>query len=166
MLLDKGFIQSSAIHSFSVPIHPLYSRIAKPGSWRQQVQEEDILLPSDTLQLLLKDPKTCPGQKGHIIPPASYEAAPLPPPNWMCLKKLQRKTRGHPNKLPEPPQLTSFNVSTLSSLWISYTCLIKFRGKGNLLQLPSGSRQGTPWTDSQSTTVHHLSSTSVKVPAL
>jgi len=56
------------------------------------------LQPNQTLQLLLGDPKTFPGQKGNKIPPASSATALGSPP------------RRHPNQMPKPPQLTPFDA--------------------------------------------------------
>jgi len=95
-------------------IHPsIIFRLSKVWSWRQGVQEAnpDIPLPSNTLQLLMGHPKAFLGQKGYIILPASSGAALGPPPTWTCPTNLQRgAARRHPNKIPEPPQLTLFDV--------------------------------------------------------
>jgi len=74
----------------------IFGRLSEIGSRRQQVQERnlDLPLPSNTLQLLLGDPKAFPGQKGHIIPPTSPGSAPKPPPSGTCPKTFQGRRPG------------------------------------------------------------------------
>ena len=93
-LLWPGVAASHCAH-FDNPafIHPsIFVRLSEVESWRQKIQ--DILLPSDTLQLLLGDPEAFPGQKGHIIPPASPGSAQGLLPVGLIWKNLQREVTG------------------------------------------------------------------------
>jgi len=56
------------------------SRLSRPPT--------DFLLPSNTLQLLLGDPKAIPGQIRYIIPPAGSGSAPGSPASRMCPENL------------------------------------------------------------------------------
>lgn len=52
-----------------------------------------------------------PGQMRCIISPLSSGSTPRSPPSWTCLENLQREASGpHPNQIPEPLQVASFNA--------------------------------------------------------
>ncbi|MEQ2172094.1 hypothetical protein GOODEAATRI_017494 [Goodea atripinnis] len=58
-----------------------------------QVQEgtPDISLPSNSLQLILGDPKAFPCRRGYIVPPVSSGSASGSPPTGTCPENLQRE---------------------------------------------------------------------------
>jgi len=66
---------TAMLYSF---IQPLFFRLSEVRSWNQQVQERnpDVPLPSNTLQLLLRDPEAFPGQTRYIISPKCSGSAP------------------------------------------------------------------------------------------
>ena len=99
--LDQQHLDLFSIHPFSSAYPRSGCEATGPG--------EKPRHPS--LQLLVGDPEGFPGQKGHIIPPASPGSALGPPPSRTCPENLQREaTRRHPNQVPEPPQLTPFDA--------------------------------------------------------
>ncbi|KAF7650212.1 hypothetical protein LDENG_00129660, partial [Lucifuga dentata] len=60
---------------------------------------------------LLGDSEAFPGQLGKCNPSSVSWVFPGPLPSWTCLEDLPREaTRGHPYYVPEPPQLTPFDV--------------------------------------------------------
>ncbi|XP_036452844.1 uncharacterized protein LOC118826063 [Colossoma macropomum] len=91
----------------------------KNSSSRKQKESQSMYS-----QLILGDPEPLPGQFGDIIPPAGPRTTLESRPSWPCPVNLQEKVaRGHPNLMPEPPQLAPFNVGsssyTLRSSWMT-----------------------------------------------
>jgi len=108
-MLKKKQYGAKVLNCFPSNHRSIYFLPLIRGGVRQQVQEgnPDIPLPSDTLQLLQRDPEAFPGQKLHIIPPTCPES----PPSRTCPENLQTEaTRRHPNQMAEPPQLIPFNA--------------------------------------------------------
>ncbi|KAK3507438.1 hypothetical protein QTP70_020628 [Hemibagrus guttatus] len=63
------------------------------------------------LQLFWRDPEAFPGQPRDIVSPACPGSSPGPLPGGACPIHLPRETsRRHPKQMPEPPQLSPFNV--------------------------------------------------------
>ncbi|KAK3525040.1 hypothetical protein QTP86_013476 [Hemibagrus guttatus] len=63
------------------------------------------------LQLFWRDPKAFPGQPKDIVSPACPGSSPGPLPGGACPEHLSRETsRRHPKQMPEPPQLSPFDV--------------------------------------------------------
>ncbi|KAK5607697.1 hypothetical protein CRENBAI_014404, partial [Crenichthys baileyi] len=82
-------------------------------SWGQQVRQATPYnpFPGDILQLILRDPKAFPGQMGYIVPPVGFGSSPGSPHSGKCLENLQREApRRHLNQMPDPPELTPFDV--------------------------------------------------------
>ncbi|KAK3530867.1 hypothetical protein QTP70_003638 [Hemibagrus guttatus] len=83
------------------------------GSQRQQSKQEcpDFPLPRHFLQLFRRDPEAFPGQPRDIVSPACPESSPGSLPGVACPEHLPRETsRRHPKQIPEPPQLSPFDV--------------------------------------------------------
>ena len=77
-----------------VAVHPsIFVRLSGAGLRGQQAKQgiPDIPLPSNTLQLLLGDPKTFPGQMRYIIPPVCSGSTLRPPASWTCPVNIQRE---------------------------------------------------------------------------
>ncbi|KAK3562882.1 hypothetical protein QTP86_011118 [Hemibagrus guttatus] len=62
-------------------------------------------------KLFRKDPKAFPGQPRDIVSPACPGSSPWSLPGGACPEHLPRETsRRHPKQMPEPPQLSPFDV--------------------------------------------------------
>ncbi|KAK3568299.1 hypothetical protein QTP86_003146 [Hemibagrus guttatus] len=63
------------------------------------------------LQLFWRDPEAFPGQPRDIVSPACPGSSPGPLPGGACPEHISRETsRTHPKQMPEPPQLSPFDV--------------------------------------------------------
>ncbi|KAK3559002.1 hypothetical protein QTP86_000123 [Hemibagrus guttatus] len=80
------------------------------GSRGQQSKQgcPDFPLPRHFLQLVWRDPEAFPGQPRDKVSPGS---SPVSLPGGACPEHLPRETsRRHPKQMPEPPQLSPFDV--------------------------------------------------------
>ncbi|KAL3983525.1 myosin XVIII [Sarotherodon galilaeus] len=114
-LLNSAFelLQGATIFSKLPSIHPSSSALSGAGSRGQQPKQRspDLPLPSHLLQLIRGNTKAFPGQPRDIISPACPGSAPGPPPGGTCPEHLtQEAPRRHPCQMPEPSQLTPFDV--------------------------------------------------------
>ena len=92
-----GSSSSWIIHLFNPLIQ---SRIAEGNRSRRGTQT--LRSPATLSSSPWGIPRCSPGQKGHIISPASPGSAPGPPPSRMCSENLRREvTKTHPCQMPE-----------------------------------------------------------------
>ncbi|KAK3573469.1 hypothetical protein QTP86_024688 [Hemibagrus guttatus] len=83
------------------------------GSRGQQSKQgcPDFPLPRHFLQLFRRDPEALPGQPRDIVSPACPGSSPGSLHGGACPEHLPRETsRRHPKQMPEPHQLSSFDV--------------------------------------------------------